>query len=105
MNTEFARQQMIAQQVRAWDVFDERVLDVLRDVPRERFVPNGYETLAFADTEIPLGHGEYMMTPTHEGRTLQALDLSGGERVLEVGTGSGFLTACLGRACRTRHQH
>jgi protein-L-isoaspartate(D-aspartate) O-methyltransferase len=95
MNTDFARRQMINQQVRAWDVLDTTVLEGLKEVARERFVPPQYVALAFADTAIPLMHGQYMMTPTIEGRVLQALGLSGGERVLEVGTGSGFLTACL----------
>ncbi len=95
MNTDFARRQMINQQVRAWDVLDTTVLDGLNEVARERFVPQQYASLAFADTAIPLAHGEHMMTPTIEGRVLQALGLSGGERVLEIGTGSGFLTACL----------
>ncbi len=95
MNTDFARRQMIKQQVRAWDVLDENVLDVLNEVARECFVPPGFESLAFADTEIPIGHGQFMMTPTIEGRVLQALGLTGGEKVLEIGTGSGFLTACL----------
>ncbi len=95
MNTDFARQQMVKQQARAWEVLDKNVLAVLSDVPRERFVPAGFESLAFADTEIPIGHDQKMMTPTIEGRVLQALQLTGGERVLEIGTGSGFLTACL----------
>jgi protein-L-isoaspartate(D-aspartate) O-methyltransferase len=95
MNTDFARQQMIEQQVRAWEVLDATVLDSMKGVQREQFVPTGYESLAFADTEIPLGHGQKMMTPTIEGRVLQALELSGDESVLEIGTGSGFLTACL----------
>lgn len=95
MNTNFARRQMINQQVRAWDVLDTTVLDQLRDVPREHFVPEQFSSLAFADTEIPIGHNQFMMTPTIEGRLLQALALSGDEQVLEVGTGSGFLTACL----------
>ena len=95
MNTDFARQQMVKQQARAWDVLDAKVLAVLGDVPRERFVPAGFESLAFADTEIPIGHDQKMMTPTIEGRVLQALQLKGNERVLEIGTGSGFLTACL----------
>jgi protein-L-isoaspartate(D-aspartate) O-methyltransferase len=95
MNIDFARQQMIEQQVRAWTVLNPAVLDVLSTVPREKFVPKAYESLAFADTEIPLGHGEYMMTPTVEGRVLQALDLGANDHVLEIGTGSGFLTACL----------
>jgi protein-L-isoaspartate(D-aspartate) O-methyltransferase len=97
MNTDFARQQMIEQQVRAWDVFDARVLKGLQDVPREQFVPAHFRALAFADTELPLGHGQLMMTPTVEGRVLQALELNGLERVLEIGTGSGFLTACLAK--------
>jgi protein-L-isoaspartate(D-aspartate) O-methyltransferase len=97
MNTDFARQQMIEQQIRAWDVFDVNVLDGLREVPRELFVPDGFATLAFADSEIPLGHGQMMMTPTIEGRVLQALGLAGGEKVLEIGTGSGFLTAVLAK--------
>ena len=95
MNTNFARQQMVKQQARAWDVLDENVLAALTDVPRERFVPADFELLAFADTEIPIGHDQYMMTPTIEGRVLQALQLTGDEKVLEIGTGSGFLTACL----------
>ena len=95
MNKDFARQQMIEQQVRAWDVLDVDVLASLKTVPRELFVPEEYAALAFADTEIPIGHGEMMMTPTIEGRVLQALGLVGGESVLEIGTGSGFLTACL----------
>ena len=97
MNTDFARQQMIEQQVRAWDVLDTNVLDGLKEVRRELFVPAGFEALAFADAEIPIGHGEFMMTPTIEGRFLQALALAGGESVLEIGTGSGFLTACLAK--------
>ena len=95
MNTEFARQQMVNQQVRAWDVLDATVLQVMSTVPRERFVPAGFEALAFADTQIPIGHGQTMMTPTVEGRLLQALGLRRGDNVLEIGTGTGFLTACL----------
>ena len=95
MNTDFARLQMVNQQVRGWNVYDETVLDMLRTLPRERFVPEGFEAFAFADTEIPIGHGQHMMSPTIEGRVLQALGLTGDEQVLEVGTGSGFMTACL----------
>jgi len=97
MKTEFARQQMVEQQVRAWDVVHPDILEVLKNVPREQFVPAGYETLAFADTEIPIGHGQSMLTPTLEGRILQALEISSSDSVLEVGTGSGFLAACLAR--------
>jgi len=95
MNTDFARLQMVNQQVRGWNVYDEDVLETLRQLPRERFVPDDFETLAFADLEIAIGHGQHMMTPTVEGRLLQALSLEGDERVLEIGTGSGFMTACL----------
>jgi protein-L-isoaspartate(D-aspartate) O-methyltransferase len=95
MDTDFARRQMIGQQVRAWEVFDAAVLDVVGKVSRELFVPPAYRDLAFADTEIPLEHGQYMMTPTIEGRVLQALALQQEDQVLEIGTGSGFLTACL----------
>jgi protein-L-isoaspartate(D-aspartate) O-methyltransferase len=101
MNIDFARRQMIDQQVRAWTVLDPAVLDALSLVPREEFVPGAYQSLAFADTEIPLGHGEFMMTPTVEGRVLQALDLRANDHVLEIGTGSGFLTACLAKLAGT----
>jgi protein-L-isoaspartate(D-aspartate) O-methyltransferase len=97
MNIDYARRQMVSQQVRGWNVYDEDVLRVLQEVPREAFVPADYSALAFADMEVPIGHDQHMMTPTIEGRVLQALGLSGNERVLEVGTGSGFLTACLAR--------
>jgi protein-L-isoaspartate(D-aspartate) O-methyltransferase len=97
MNIDFARQQMIDQQVRAWTVLEPDVLDVLVTTPREQFVPPAFESLAFADTEIPLGYGQFMMTPTLEGRVLQALELNRDDSILEIGTGSGFLTACLAR--------
>jgi len=97
MNTDYARLQMVNQQVRGWNVYNERVLEMLRELPREHFVPAGFESLAFADTAIPLGHEQCMMTPTIEGRVLQALGLQGGENVLEIGTGSGFMTACLAK--------
>ena len=97
MNTDYARLQMVNQQVRGWNVYDENVLAMLRELPREHFVPAGFELLAFADSAIPLGHGECMMTPTIEGRVLQALGLNGDEKVLEIGTGSGFMTACLAK--------
>jgi protein-L-isoaspartate(D-aspartate) O-methyltransferase len=99
MQTDEAREslatQMIEQQVRAWDVLDARVLDVLRTVPRERFVPDEHRYLAFADVEIALPEGQHMLRPAVVGRLLQALELTGSERVLEVGSGSGFVTACL----------
>lgn len=95
MSTVQAREQMIEQQVRAWDVLDARVLEILRQVPREVFVPSQHRFLAFADVEIPLPGGQHMLRPSVVGRLLQALALTGSERVLEVGTGSGFVTACL----------
>ena len=97
MNTDFARQQMVQQQVRTWDVVDRTTLAVMASVPREQFVAAGFEALAFAETALPIGHNQFMMAPNLEGRLLQALGVRRGERVLEIGTGSGFLTACLGR--------
>ena len=101
MNIDYARQQMVNQQVRGWNVYDQDVLSVLKRTPRERFAPPAYAALAFADMEIAIGHGQHMMTPTIEGRVLQALALRGNEHVLEVGTGSGFLTACMARLAAT----
>ena len=90
-----ARRQMIEQQVRTWEVLDPRVLETLAAVPREHFVPEAYRGVAFADTAIPIEHGEFMLQPKIEGRILQALGLERGERVLEIGTGTGFFAACL----------
>ena len=89
------REQMIEQQVRAWDVLDEGVLEILRKVPRDRFTPEQQRFRAYADAEVPLPHGQHMLRPSVVGRLLQALELSGSEHVLEIGTGSGFITACL----------
>ena len=97
MLTEAAREQMVDQQVRAWDVLDERILDALRAVPRERFVPEHWRELSFADTDIPLPCGKRMLRPMLVGRLLQALELRSGEQVLEIGTGSGYVSACLAR--------
>jgi protein-L-isoaspartate(D-aspartate) O-methyltransferase len=98
-----ARETMVEQQVRPWDVLDARVLDALVMVPRDAFVPAAHRALAYADAVLPLGHGESMMKPVVEGRVLQALEVQAGEDVLEIGTGSGFLTACLGRLAREVH--
>lgn len=97
MDTDFARRQMVQQQVRAWDVSDSSILRVLSELHREQFVPSGFEDLAFADTQIPLPHGQLMMTPIVEGRLLQALEIKPQDKVLEIGSGSGFLTACLAK--------
>jgi protein-L-isoaspartate(D-aspartate) O-methyltransferase len=100
MNVEAARAQMLGQQIRAWEVLDDRVLEALEQIPRERFVPEDYRDLAFADTEIPLAHGQSMLAPKIEGRLLQALHVEANDEVLEVGTGTGFLTACLAQLAR-----
>jgi protein-L-isoaspartate(D-aspartate) O-methyltransferase len=101
MNAEFARRQMVEQQIRTFEVSDANVLEVLGELPREDFVPPGFRDLAFADTPIPLKHGQSMMTPTVEGRLLQMLTLKPDDHVLEIGTGSGFLCACLARLSRS----
>jgi len=101
MDLNSARRQMIEQQVRAWAVLDPAVLATMATVPREEFVPIAYRELAFADTQVPLGHGQSMLTPMLEGRILQALELQPDDSVLEVGTGSGYFAACLGALART----
>ena len=95
MDLEKARFNMVEQQIRPWDVLDPKVLDLLFKVKREDFVPAVYQSLAFVDMEIPLGHGEGMWAPRLEARALQSLQVQRHERVLEVGTGSGYLTALL----------
>ncbi len=97
MDLERARLNMVESQIRTWDVLDDRVLEAVRLVRREAFVPDAHRGIAFADLEIPLGHGEVMLTPKLEARLLQELSLTGAERVLEVGTGSGYMTALLAR--------
>jgi protein-L-isoaspartate(D-aspartate) O-methyltransferase len=89
------REQMIEQQVRCWDVLDERVLQIMRQTPRDLFTPDQQRFLAYADAEVLLPHGQHMLRPSVVGRLLQALELTGSEHVLEIGTGSGFITACL----------
>ena len=100
MDFEQARFNMVEQQVRTWSVLDQGVLDLLFAVHRENFVPPAHRTLAFADLELPLGDGERMWTPKMEARVLQELDLKQGDSVLEIGTGSGYLTALLSRRAR-----
>ena len=95
-----ARELMVEQQVRPWDVLDMSVLGVVGRLPREAFVPEAQRALAYADLELPLGHGVRMMKPVVEGRMLQALQLQPGDSVLEVGTGSGYVTACLAALAR-----
>ena len=92
---EHARFNMVEQQIRPWEVFDRRVLDLIEQLPRDAFVPEQYRGLAYADIEIPIGHGQRMMFPRVEARMLQALDPQPDDKILEIGTGSGYVTACL----------
>jgi protein-L-isoaspartate(D-aspartate) O-methyltransferase len=96
-NMEIARFNMVEQQIRPWDVLDANVLDLLTKVKREQFVPVDKQSMAFMDVEIPLGHNVKMWSPKLEARALQALKLKPSDRVLEVGTGSGYLTALISR--------
>lgn len=97
MDFEVARANMVESQIRTWEVLDQRVLDLVLEVKRESFVPPAYRELAFADMEIPLGHGEVMLAPKLEARLVQELNLTPTDRVLEIGTGSGYMTALLAR--------
>lgn len=99
-DVEQARTNMIEQQIRTWDVLDQRVLELLVKVKRERFVPPAWRTLAFADFELPLGPRARMWPPRIEARVLQELTLGGGDRVLEIGTGSGYFAALLASLAR-----
>jgi protein-L-isoaspartate(D-aspartate) O-methyltransferase len=95
MDTLAARQQMVDQQIRTWEVLDPRVLDALSSVPREAFVPPEYRDLAFADAPIPIGFGQSMLAPKLQGRILQALGINAADSALEIGAGTGYLSACL----------
>jgi len=97
MDLQEARNNMIEQQVRPWDVLDQRVLDVLSEIPREAFLDEQHRGVAFSDFPLPIGFGQHMLKPTVDGRLLQALLLEVTDSVLEIGTGSGYLTACLAR--------
>lgn len=103
MNLEQARYNMVEQQIRTWEVLDQEVLDLLMTVKREQFVPPACLKLAFADTAIPLGHGAAMLTPAIEAKMLQALQLRKSDKVLEIGTGSGYMAALLGARCDHVH--
>ena len=95
MNIEQTRFNMVAQQIRPWYVFDDTVLDLLYKIKREEFVPKEHRELAFVDMEIPLGHGQVMLTPKMEARILQELHINKTDKILEVGSGSGYMTALL----------
>lgn len=97
LSSDYARQQMINQQLRTWDVLDDRVLTAVGSVARDEFVPARYADLAFADFAIPLAHGETMLPPKLEGRILQALTIARDDAILLIGAGTGYLAACLGR--------
>lgn len=101
MNFELERTNMVQQQVRPWHVLNESVLHVLSQIPRELFVPPEYCTLAYSDIDIPLGNGQTMLSPKVVGRALQALALSSQAKVLEIGTGTGYVTACLAKLAKT----
>jgi protein-L-isoaspartate(D-aspartate) O-methyltransferase len=94
-NTE--RRNMIKQQVEAWGVLDAETLSAMDALSREDFVPEGYQDFAYADTRIPLGSDEWMLSPKEAGRIVQALEILPTETVLEIGTGSGYLTALLAK--------
>ena len=103
MDTLAARQQMVDQQIRTWEVLDPRVLDALSMVPREAFVPANYSELAFADAPIPIGFGQFMLAPKLQGRILQALSVNASDSALEIGTGTGYLSACLSLLAGSTH--
>lgn len=95
MNSDAARVQMVSQQVRTWDVLDPRVLDTMGLIDRQIFVPEAFTNVAFADSRIPLARDQVMLSPKVVGRLLQAVEVSPSDSILEIGTGSGYLTACL----------
>jgi protein-L-isoaspartate(D-aspartate) O-methyltransferase len=103
MDLEQTRFNMVEQQIRPWEVLDEDVLKLLFELRREEFVPAAYRSLAFVDMEIPLGHGEVMLTPKLEARILQELQVKKTDQILEVGSGSGYLTALLAKKGKFVH--
>jgi protein-L-isoaspartate(D-aspartate) O-methyltransferase len=99
-NVELARFNMVEQQVRPWDVLDPQILALMESMPREAFVPQAYQNVAYADIDIPIGHDEVMLAPKYVGRMLQALNLHETDVALEVGCGTGYVTALLAQTCR-----
>ena len=100
MDTTFARSNMLKQQIRTSNVLDSRTLSLIQRVHREAFAPEAYFPMAFAETFIPIDHGQSMLTPMLEAHLLQALNVQPTEKVLEVGTGSGYFTALLAKAAQ-----
>ena len=101
MDFQLARSNMVLQQVRPWHVLNNKVLTTLSQIPRENFVPPAYAKLAYSDLDVPLEEGQIMLPPKTVGRALAALELTGTEKVLEIGTGSGYVTACLGKLAKS----
>lgn len=95
MNFDLARDNMVMQQVRPWQVLDDTVIQVMAKIPREFFVPKAFQALAYSDTDIPCDEGQTLLSPKVVGRALQAMAFTGSEKVLEIGTGTGYVTACL----------
>jgi protein-L-isoaspartate(D-aspartate) O-methyltransferase len=99
MNTAQARFNMVEQQIRTWQVLDPKVLETLKLVDRELFTPSAYQNLAYTDTEIPVGDGEIMLSPKIQARLVQDLKLKGHEHVLQIGSGTGYMSALLSHHC------
>ncbi len=101
MDLDQARFFMVEQQIRPWDVLDPKILDLLLETPRHLFVEDDNKVLAYSDIELPIGEGQSMMFPRVEGRLLQAVDIDSSEKVLEIGTGSGYLTALIAKQAKS----
>jgi len=100
MDLQQARLNMIEQQIRPWEVLDQKVLNLLNEIYREEFIPDAYQDLCFADTRLPIGHEQTTMTPKIEARLLQSLTINPEDSVLEIGTGCGYLTALLAKSAK-----
>ena len=100
MNVEKARFNMIEQQIKPWKVLDDKLLGAMATLPREMFVPDGHKNLAYADISVPLAHNQMMHTPREIARMIQALELDGSEKVLEIGCGSGYSSAVLAKLAK-----
>ena len=100
MDLQQARLNMIEQQIRPWEVLDQKVLNLLNEIYREEFIPDAYQDLCFTDTRLPIGHEQTTMTPKIEARVLQSLTINPEDSVLEIGTGCGYLTALLAKSAK-----